>query len=427
MAGATPIEQAGQGPGGVASNWTVGKIALIILVSLSVVIEAFDNQLLGLAVPTIGAEFGIDKTMFAQVFAVGLVGIGLGAVGAGALGDRIGLRATFMSCVLLFALPSLATSLAHNIGTLMALRFFGGLGIGGLTPIAATLAAELSPPRWRSAVVMFIIACVPLGGMVAGTVSGLVLDAYGWRTLFVAGGTAPLLLLLFLFFALPRSSKGSERASQAAAVGDGDDDDGKGDLLTILRRRDTIALFAAFFFSLLNAYSFQSWLPSVLSTMGLDVMQRGTASATFNFGGLAGIIIGSAMLTRFGSRPVMLLLCAVAGLDALALSQGMTILTWSPVLLYGLLAVQAAALGLIQAALYSLAIHVYPVQVRTTALGVSVGLGRVGAVLSSFTGAQALKMGGSVAFFGGVAIVAVIVLLCLASIRRHIPPAKDLA
>src|SRR4029077_1060740 len=95
-------------------------------------------------------EFGIDRSMLGPVFSSGLVGTTLGALIFGALGDRIGRKLTLCGCIFVFAACSLGTITASGITSLMLWRFLGGMGLGGVTPLAIAYAAEFCPARFRA-------------------------------------------------------------------------------------------------------------------------------------------------------------------------------------------------------------------------------------------------------------------------------------
>jgi AAHS family 4-hydroxybenzoate transporter-like MFS transporter len=57
----------------------------------------------------------------------------------------------------------------------------------------------------RTLAVTATIVCVPLEGMFAGLFAGSVLPQLGWRPRFLIGGAMPVLFALLLFFALPES------------------------------------------------------------------------------------------------------------------------------------------------------------------------------------------------------------------------------
>ena len=85
-------------------------------------------------------------------------------------------------------------------------------------------------------------------------------------------------------------------------------------------RRDTLALWGAFFSCLLAVYSVFSWLTSLLTGAGFSSGIANTGITVFNLGGVAGALAGGVAITRFGSRASMLTMTAGAIACTLALS-----------------------------------------------------------------------------------------------------------
>ncbi len=75
---------------------------------------------------------------------------------------------------------------------------------------------------------------------------------------------------------------------------------------------------------------------------------------------------------------------------------------------------------------YTMAAHAYPPFIRATGVGAASTVGRIGAILSSYTGVIALELGGADAYFASIAIL---LTLCLIVgglvVRDHVPPADS--
>src|SRR5690606_37583415 len=99
-----------------------------------------------------------------------LIGMAIGSVLLGWLGDRIGRKRAYVSCLALLFVGSMLSFYARDINELAWWRLVTGFGLGGVTPLATTLISEWTNKHVRSVVVACVIVSVPLGGSIAGMV-----------------------------------------------------------------------------------------------------------------------------------------------------------------------------------------------------------------------------------------------------------------
>jgi len=64
---------------------------------------------------------------------------------------------------------------------------------------------------------------------------------------------------------------------------------------------------------------------------------------------------------------------------------------------------------------------VFPTECRTSGVGFASGAGRLGGIVSSLSGGVMLAGAGAAGFFGGVALALVLSVLCVLTLRQHIP------
>lgn len=424
-------------------RWSGYRKSVAVMMALAIVFDGLDNQLLGLAVPSIATEFHVAKPDFAHVFAAGTIGMAVGGFTAGLIGDRIGRRLASLLTIIIFGAATAAMALPGDLQGLLVLRFLAGIGLGGLIPNAVALVAEFTPTRARSGAVMTAMACVPVGGFVAAMLVSSQMEALGWRALFIIAGGGGLVFAALLACILPESPrylvqsphraprltvllrKMSIDAGGKTEFVDRHQKPGKVKLAVLFGpayRRDTLALCGAALFAHVSSYSFISWLPATLSQLGLSPNQQGLATAIFNVGGIIGIPIGAVVVTRIGSRLPLLAMNAAGVLGAIFMMEAQFIADFNLWALMAFLALLAAALGVVQTGMLSLAVHVFPTQVRTTGTGMMGAVSRIGALASSFSASIALQLGGARFFFLSVACVMALCGICLFLIRQHVPP-----
>jgi MFS family permease len=154
------------------------QLFIAMLCFAIVVIDGFDNIVIGQAAPVLATLWGAPKSAFGPVFGAGLFGMMVGAFGLGPIADCKGRKAVLIVCTIMFSLFSLATVWVDSINELIALRFVAGLGLGGAVPCAIALTSEFCPRRNRALLVAILTCGTPLGGMLTGIVA--VRDARLW-------------------------------------------------------------------------------------------------------------------------------------------------------------------------------------------------------------------------------------------------------
>lgn len=413
---------------------------IYLLAAMTIMLDGFDGQMIGYAIPMIMNEWGVSRAAFSVAVACGLMGMAIGSVSAGMIADKVGRKPVLVASVLLFAVSTTLIGYAGDVTTIAIIRFFAGIGIGATLPAATTLTAEFIPLRHRTMAVTTAIVCYPLGGMLAGLAAGQILPAYGWRAFFFIGGAIPIAFTLILILLLRESPKYLVRqtsrweelrtlmtrmrheVAQVREFTDGVIASAKrgsiGDLFRHGRAADTIWLWVSFFMIQLSIYTAYSWLPTMLTAEGLSPALAGMGLTAYNFGGIFGAVLCAMAINRFGSRWPMIIWAAMSALTALGLK--IVNVTAAPDTFLLGLGVHGLFITALQCAMFALCAHIYPTLIRATGAASAIAFGRVGAFTSAFAGAAMITAGGASAYLnllGGSMIVA---MLGLAMVRGHI-------
>jgi len=425
-------------------RWSRYQTFLILATALTIILDGVDNQLLPNAVPTLIKEWGQARPAFTTALAIGPFGMMLGGFLGGLIGDRFGRRPALLGSVVTFGAFTAALALANSIEMLAVLRFLAGLGLGGAMPNAATLASEYAPRRHRPLAVTLTIVSIPLGGALAGEAAAQVIPAFGWRVLFASGGMISIVVAVLLWWLLPESpgflARHRARWPQLVRVlrraGHTIPEDvvfvaretnrettgGFGRLLAGKMARDTIAIWIAFFFGLMTYYAVVLLLPALLTApdVGFSQPTASRALAMWNYGGVLAAVLGALAMQRVGSRVAMLSMAAAAVICGSVLAFIPLDPARATTLLFVILLAGAFVNG-VQTTMYALVAHIYPTEIRSTGVGTAVAIGRIGNVLAAYAGSIALDRGGTSGYFFTWAGFMLVVLLALASVRRHVP------
>ena len=94
-----------------------------------IIFDGYDLAVVGIALPSIMKEMGVDPTQAGFMVSSALFGMMFGAIFLGTIADRIGRRWAIVICVALFSVFTAAAGLTHDPLSFSAVRFLAGLGI----------------------------------------------------------------------------------------------------------------------------------------------------------------------------------------------------------------------------------------------------------------------------------------------------------
>ena len=359
--------------GAPARNRAIITFALCCAVAL---LDGADTQAMAVAAPAIARSLTITPAALGILFSVSLGGAALGALAFGHWADRHGPRNMLAICTCAFGLFQLLSATAAGFPTLLVLRFAAGVGLGGAAPCFLALAAASTPPARRATLLSVLWAFFPLGGLIGGLLNGWIVASHGWRTMFVLGGILPLLVAPILLAIADnghhdRSVSRTGRASlRAAWAGD-----------PTLRSR-TILVGIVFFAAFGTLATIVVWTPTIVAQHGFDIVDGGRVLSWHALGALVSMTAAGAIVDRWGPRIL------VPGL----IGSGVA-LAWMAASLdsFGSVAAAMVVLGLLLGVAASggiaIAGRIFPPEVRSVGLGLSMAAGRAGQmVLPALTG-----------------------------------------
>jgi MFS transporter, AAHS family, 4-hydroxybenzoate transporter len=425
---------------------------MMIVIMLS---DGYDLFLMGQVGRPMITAWGIERADLGSINTAGLAGMAIGSVGLGWLGDRIGRKRSYFTCLVFLFLGSVLCWHAAKQGTpqnadetlrMMTLwRFVTGLGMGGVTPLATALISEWTSKKVRAVVVAFVISSVPVGGKLAAWA----IKHVEWETMFLVGGLVPLALFILFGFLLPESPKYMAQHPGLHArlarllnrlVGaqrfDGTEtflvqEAGKRSenwFSTIWNShyaRATLFIWIAFSINSYVLYMYTNNLTILLPTDRVATDVASDALGQFSFGAFFGSIGGAFLIRWFGSRWVGTLL-ALLGVVATAMIGSLLTGAGSPSPSSVVWAAFFAGMSFngMQAFMYAVSAHSYPTEIRGSALGLAQTVSRIGAIASPWVATQYFQMTSPPPvsqFFWFVAATAFITVVSFFLIPSHIP------
>ncbi|WP_321857284.1 MFS transporter [Paraburkholderia tropica] len=410
------------------------QILILALCGMCLIMDGFDVQAMGYVAPALIRDWGIAKEMLSPVFAAGLFGMLVGSLAFSALADRIGRRPVLIAATGFFSLCMLITALASSIPQLIALRFAAGLGLGCIMPNAMALTGEYSPRRIRVSVMMTVSCCYTVGAVVGGLVTAALLSSFGWRSVFIVGGLIPLIIGIVMWLRLPESiqflvfKKGDHvqiRKNLAQVAPDLHVSSDAQFMLHEVAKAPGVPFVALFkdgravvtmllwlvnFANLLDMYFLSNWLPTVMREAGYSTQIAVFAGTTLWIGGLIGTLTMGRLIDRMGFIPVLAVSFLIAIVSTALIGNPIVVTSVGVILLTIFLSGFAIVGG--QPGLNALAATYYPTHLRSTGIGWSLGVGRVGSVIGPALGGYLMHLQWSQSQLFIAAAVPALISLC---------------
>lgn len=372
---------------------------------LTVALEGFDLVALGAVIPTLLTSEHLGMTRADLTFAatISLVGVGIGAATIGPVADRFGRRVTLVGCIVMFSALTTVIPLADSAMTFGLLRFLAGLGLGACMPVALTMMSEVSPPQHRAKAATLTMTGYHVGAVLTSLLALAVIG--DWHLVFYTGGVVGLLLVPIMWFALPESS--------SVAAGD---HGARLPLSSVLRgpyARASIGAWIGSFMGLLLVYGLNTWLPQIMRDAGYPLTASLNLLLLLNVGAVVGLLVAGTVADRSGIKRSALIWFALAAVFLALLSVRMV----NPVLLNVTVFVTGVFVFSAQVLIYALVTHLFATDIRGTALGLTSGIGRIGAIVGPGVTGVLVTAGDAYPWgfylFAVVALLAVLALLIM--------------
>jgi putative MFS transporter len=404
-------------------------------------VESYDIGLTGSVLPSLTAVYHLGTGLKTVVSISAAAGIVLGIAPAGWLADRFGRKRIMIAGTVAYSLLTCLTGLAGDIATIIVLRVLAGIAMGAVFPLPYAYGAELCPPSLRGRFTGIADSFLSIGYFLSPLLALVLIPTAtndtGWRVMFFLGAL-PLVFAVLAWRYVPESPRWYEarnrfaeservlkqiearvageigrplpplpapRPAPVATTG------GSARILfsrRYLRRSAMLwTTFGGIFFVF---YSIQTFMPTVIASMGFTLTSAFVFTAVIVGVSVPGKLLEAWLVERWGRRPVIIGFGLVAAAAALAFGFTRGVL---PVLLVGCV-MSFFGIGA-DPAVKVYTSESYPTDIRATGTAVTEGFGRLlsGVIGPSFV-PLLLAAGGVVAVYSLVGVAALVAVVTVA-------------
>lgn len=180
------------------------KWLALTVVGLGTIAAVLATTSFNVAVPALGAYFGLGQHQVQWAITGFMAALTVAMLPTPWVLDRIGFRRLFLGANLLLGLSSVAGALGDSFGFVVAMRIVQGVAAGLLQPLPMLAVMRLFPPGSQGRAHGMLGFGIVLAPAVAPALAGVLLDRFGWPSIFLMSLPFCVVAGLMGVYLLPR-------------------------------------------------------------------------------------------------------------------------------------------------------------------------------------------------------------------------------
>ncbi len=177
---------------------------ILLTIAAGTFVSVLDQTGVTLALPMMASDFGATIP-FVQWVALGYtLATGSLLLPAGSISDMIGRKVVYVGGFLVFIIGAGFAGISSGLMAVIAFRIVQGAGSAMIQANGMAILTTTFPPNERGRVIGMFMTMVGLGAIMGPIVSGLVVDTFGWRAVFLIGVPLGILSALSALVVLNR-------------------------------------------------------------------------------------------------------------------------------------------------------------------------------------------------------------------------------
>ena len=251
------------------------------------------------AMPDVKAEFSAADALVQLTFSITLITMAVVTPAYGTLSDRYGRRPVLLAGLLLFLVGSLISAFASTLAVLIVGRLVQAMGAGcGLT-LTRAIARDAYGPASLVKAIAYLTMAYTMGPMIAPPVGGLLIDTFGWRSVFwfalIGGALITAAAYRFLYETRSKDERDNRPAGLMRHYGE------------LLRDRRFLAFVLQSGFMSFAFFAIAAASPFLMKdVLGRTATEYGLWFMCFPLGYFAGNVVSSRLSGRVGTEKMVL-------------------------------------------------------------------------------------------------------------------------
>jgi EmrB/QacA subfamily drug resistance transporter len=186
------------------SRWGPKLWAVLFVAGLAMFLDALDVSMVGVALPSIGAELGLETSSLQWIVNGYILGYGGLLLLGGRMADLLGRRKVFLTALVVFGVASLIGGLVDNEALLIASRIVKGVAAAFTAPAALSIITTTFKEGHDRNKALSIFTVFGATGYASGLIASGLLTSVDWRLTFFAPVAVVAAVIVAAFFVVPR-------------------------------------------------------------------------------------------------------------------------------------------------------------------------------------------------------------------------------
>jgi MFS transporter, DHA2 family, multidrug resistance protein len=195
------------------------KWMVLFILGIGTIAGVLCTSSFNVAVPALTHTFHLGQDHVQWAMTAFLAAMTIAMLPAAWLLERFGIRRVFIAALWLLIAASIAGFYAHTFVHVVLARLTQGLAAGVLQPLGIMALMRLFPPNIQGRASGILIVGIAFTPAIAPSISGWLLDQFGWRAIFLLGVPFALLAMIAARIWLPVPRKHTVKPFDWAGLG----------------------------------------------------------------------------------------------------------------------------------------------------------------------------------------------------------------
>jgi DHA2 family multidrug resistance protein-like MFS transporter len=190
----------------------------ILTVGLAIFVTVMESTIVNVALPTIGADLGIDAASSVWIVNAYQVAIMLSLLPLASAGDILGYKRVYLAGLGLFGLASLGCALAPSLFVLTLMRVIQGLGAAGVMSVNMALVRFIHPINRLGYGIGINAVIIAVSAAAGPTIASSILAFAPWPWLFAVKVPIAIAAIAIGIYVLPETPRTSHPFDVVSAI-----------------------------------------------------------------------------------------------------------------------------------------------------------------------------------------------------------------